>query len=342
METGLTRSLIVLTDYRGQFWSRTKVRSTGYCLKNLDLELRRVGFTDINFVGLHEIQPSSLPVDSLIISQSSEDYLGAYKSGIMDKLYFLSQNNQLIPSYQWYLAHDNKYAAEFLRNSLEAKESIGIASILLSTESDVNLLSDKFTEKQYVLKRSAGATSKGVSLVKRNELDKRYKSNTETFNYYDYFRILYKKIFIQRYIAENIYRGKQIAQQFIPGLSGDYKILVFGDKFYVLKRKNRKNDFRASGSGNFSWPKQVEKEVLSYAKRIYSNANVPVLSLDVAFTNGHCYLIEFQGVMFGTIGLERSQGYFKETDGFWEYFEEIPNLERSFSEALRLYILNEK
>jgi len=50
-----------------------------------------------------------------------------------------------------------------------------------------------------------------------------------------------------------LHRSKFIVQEFIPDLSNDWKVLVFWDKYYVLRRKNRPNDFRASGSGLFSF-----------------------------------------------------------------------------------------
>ena len=46
------------------------------------------------------------------------------------------------------------------------------------------------------------------------------------------------------YIRDSKYRKKFIVQNFIEDLSNDWKILVFGKKYYILCRETRKNDFR--------------------------------------------------------------------------------------------------
>lgn len=52
----------------------------------------------------------------------------------------------------------------------------------------------------------------------------------------------------QGYTVNSLYRNKFILQSFIPDLANDWKKVIFGDKYYVLTRHVKKNDFRASGS----------------------------------------------------------------------------------------------
>jgi hypothetical protein len=74
----------------------------------------------------------------------------------------------------------------------------------------------------------------------------------------------------------------------IPGLENDWKILCFGDKFFVLRRANRDNDFRASGSGKFVFRRDLPKGMLEFALKVYLHLEVPNLSVDIAF-NGEFY-----------------------------------------------------
>ena len=67
-----------------------------------------------------------------------------------------------------------------------------------------------------------------------------------------------------------------IIQTFIPGLQGDYKVLFFGDKYYMMYRKNREHDFRASGSGNFfPVPENDHEGLLNFARRVSKEIRLP-------------------------------------------------------------------
>ena len=55
-------------------------------------------------------------------------------------------------------------------------------------------------------------------------------------------------------------RGYVYFQDFIPDNDSDTRIIVIGDKAFGLKRYVRENDFRASGSGNFAYEKDLFDE----------------------------------------------------------------------------------
>ena len=60
--------------------------------------------------------------------------------------------------------------------------------------------------------------------------------------------------------AFSIVAGKEVGyvyfQDFIPGNDSDIRVIVIGDKAFAIKRMTRKNDFRASGSGDIVYEKE--------------------------------------------------------------------------------------
>ena len=137
---------------------------------------------------------------------------------------------------------------------------------------------------------------------------------------------------------ESKYRNKFIIQQFIPNLQNDWKVLVYWDKIYILKRYTRKNDFRASGSGNFVFDKDFPIEILDYAFKIRQSFEVPQVSLDICFDGNSFYLIEFQAIYFGTTTLVKSPFYYQKIDNSWKCFDEESELEKVYVESIVNYI----
>ena len=133
---------------------------------------------------------------------------------------------------------------------------------------------------------------------------------------------------------------RSVIQQFVEGLKNDYKILIYSDKYYVLRRENRKNDFRASGSGLLSYPRSLPDGMLDFAKKIFEYFDVPYISLDVAYDGNSFYLIEFQFLMFGTYTLEKSKYYFIKIDDEWRKIEGISEIEKVFVQSVCHYVKN--
>ncbi len=57
-------------------------------------------------------------------------------------------------------------------------------------------------------------------------------------------------------------KGYVLFQKFIKGCDCDYRVVVNGNNAYAMKRMVRKNDFRASGSGNIIYEKEAIPEFL--------------------------------------------------------------------------------
>jgi len=140
------------------------------------------------------------------------------------------------------------------------------------------------------------------------------------------------------YAAKSNHRSKFLIQNFVEGMDGDYKVVVYGQKYYVLSRKNRKNDFRASGSGIFEWSEEPVDGLFDFSKSVLESLDTPYISLDVGYLDSAFYLIEFQCLHFGNYTLEGSSFYFTKSDTGWDRVVEESILEREFARAVVGYI----
>ena len=137
---------------------------------------------------------------------------------------------------------------------------------------------------------------------------------------------------------ESKFRNKFIIQEFVPNLHTEWKVLVYWNKIFILKRYTRKSDFRASGSGNFVFDKDFPIEILDYAFTIRESFDVPNVSLDICFDGKEFYLIEFQAIYFGTTTLVESPFYYQKVNSTWNCIDSKSELELVFVESIVKYI----
>lgn len=93
--------------------------------------------------------------------------------------------------------------------------------------------------------------------------------------------------------ASNRERGYLYLQEFVPNQEGDIRVLVAFDRFVVLERANRHNDFRASGSGLFRFPTKVDNLLLNNAQEIANKLGTRWVALDFLVDQGSYKLIEY-------------------------------------------------
>jgi hypothetical protein len=101
-------------------------------------------------------------------------------------------------------------------------------------------------------------------------------------------------------------------QDFIPNNDSDTRIIVVGEKAFGLKRNVRDNDFRASGSGNFAFEKELfDPRCVKIAFKVNKRLNLQVGVYDFIFDETNNPLI-----------LEISYGYahdaYDKCPGYWD------------------------
>jgi glutathione synthase/RimK-type ligase-like ATP-grasp enzyme len=197
-----------------------------------------------------------------------------------------------------------------------------------------------------IVKKSSGSASKGVYLSKSKEaLKKLIKKISNTNDYrsqiIDFLFAQKKRINNIQYINRvTLFRKKFIIQNFIEGIPNDYKVLIFDNKYYVLKRFNRNDDFRASGSGKFvkSVEFEVPGELLNSCNNWFKTFDVPCASFDVAFKDNKYYLIEFQFVSFGTYTQTSAKRFYIDNHNQWEISEKLIPLEEVYADSIIKYL----
>lgn len=334
--------ITLLTDFYGSFL--TKVPSNPY-KSGFDLNLLEKYFYKFNILlvikRFSDIQFFENYENKLFIYTSIEDPNGYYRSFIDDILYGLEQAGAtIIPQYKFFKSHENKVFMEILRNII-LKNDNDIKTYKLGSYSD-------FIHLQYPLlypvlvKKSTGSASNGVFLS--NSIERLKKIVKQITNTYDYkslimdFLLAQKKRInkIQYFNRYSPFRKKFIIQNFIENLPGDYKVLIFYEKYYVLKRLNRANDFRASGSGNFinSNNFNVSNELLNNCEIWFNSFDVPCASFDVACKEDKYFLLEFQFVSFGTYTQTSAKNYFCKINDKWEKNDQIIPLEEVYADSI--------
>lgn len=308
--------------------------SAGQSWKTLDVQRIRDGLSfSTELVSISKLDTISFNESDVVVYTSSDEE--NIRSYLKDLMYIINQKCKIIPNYQMLLSHENKGFQEIL------KKENKFGSLQGNYFFDIDQSVLPFPK---VLKTISGAGSSGVFLVKNLQDSAKIKR--------EFFDTSLKRKFIktqrkfklneQEYKIYN-YRHKGfnlfVEQEFIPNLNNDYKVLIFGNRFYVLQRSVRKNDFRASGSGLFDFVKPPEN-VLNFAKKIFEILDNPYLSLDIAQSESGCHLIEFQGTNFGPYTLLNAPNRYTFINQTW--VEEIndKDLEDNFIYALNMYIEN--
>lgn len=333
-------NLIVLLDYKGRFES--KYTATPY-RSGMDLELLKSRFKDlgikVKFQYFSDLDFKKLE-DSTYLYSSYEDKNGLYKSYIEDVVYGLTINQKkLIPEYKYLKAHNNKVFMEILRDSLFKIEENDLESKHFGTLQDF-LNFKKPIEYPVVSKPAAGSKSKGVSLSKNlNELLNNLKKISRNFELKNYLHDKIRTRRHQKYISNSFHKHKFIIQKYIPNVQGDWKILIYGKRFYTLFRESRDNDFRASGSGKLIFKEDINERILDFAEEIKSKLNTPIVSLDIAFIEGVCYLLEFQVLYFGTYTIEYSSLFYEKINKLWVIKREKSELEKVYADAIYDFLL---
>lgn len=111
--------------------------------------------------------------------------------------------------------------------------------------------------------------------------------------------------------------GTLVVQEFLPGLPGDWKIIVVGNVAASLFRGVRPNDFRASGSGLFEF-RRAPSIVLDFAYHVCRRLRAPWVSCDIVEYRNTCLLLEYQVVHFGTTTTDKAPFHLRrDEDGQW-------------------------
>ena len=334
-------NITLIKDYRNTYGSKhfdTPYRS------GFDQHLLKQNFLEHNinatFREFQSIDFSTVSNGELFLYTSSEDIGTLYKSFIEDIILGLELSGAItIPSFKYLRAHNNKVFMEALRNIELPQFKTGLASHFFGTleelEQSVNSLSFPC-----VLKTAGESSGRGVYLTKnqRDLLAKAKKISRSKYlrsEWWDFGRSLKHK----GYIKESRYRRKFIVQDFIPGLKNDWKIYIFGNRYYIFYRPILKGrGIKASGGGydNYTYGSEAPKPegIFEFARSVFNSLDVPHLSIDVAYDGENFYLIEFQALYFGTAGIAYSNDYYSFIDNKWVARKEKLEQEKVYTDSI--------
>jgi Glutathione synthase/Ribosomal protein S6 modification enzyme (glutaminyl transferase) len=341
------KKIIALTDYNGQFGTKRGAvpYRSGFNKAQLAAEFKSNGY-NLEYLPIANVfsRGGSIVEDAPVIYTSSEDHGLLYKSYIEDVVLGLEICGvKVFPGYRFLRAHENKVFMEILRTSY--KNSILNAPItdIYGVHEDLLSKQDEYSEYPTVLKRAHGSMSRGVDIARnRNELLRKAMRISSSPSFFADLKDKIRPWIHKGYKKVSARRNKFLIQKFIPNLDSDWKVLVFGSRFYVFRRPVRAGDFRASGSGhkNYLYGDQVvvPEGMLNFASSIYKALNVPHVSLDIAYDEKEFFLIEMQFLYFGTVGQEKANCFYESIDGEWKKNYTKLSVERVYAESMARYI----
>lgn len=273
----------------------------------------------IDHADLIRLDPAIIRGSVIIYASSQYPELYQYIEHCL--LYAEACGGHLLPNYHCFRAHENKFVQELL------KKQLGLTSPRSRLYGTIEEISEDLDTIEFpaVLKYPHGFASAGVSKIDSAAqlMAVLRESMVDTIPRPSGFihRIIERRQYNRRVAAyANRYplqSRRIILQEFIGGLGFDWKVLVFGNRFFCLKRYVRAGDFRASGSGNFEFDAVPPEGLLEFARDTLRALDSPWASFDIAEKDGRFYLIEFQCVHFGPVTLMRNTCYYSSEGGSW-------------------------
>jgi hypothetical protein len=343
--------LILLTDVDGNFHLSMPdlVHYTSMDTAKLASLFAEYGFS-VQVMKFHELRITRDLAGIYVLYQSSEKRGPFYKNYIEDIIYALELVGAIpVPRFSCLKAHHNKVFMELLRGVYGGPAFVSLDSRGFGCVEEAEAgIPERLP---VVIKASAGAGSEGVYLARNEHEYRRYVRKVGHVAFGPtWARVAWSglKAGLRRVLAQVLPRyrtrdpeigASMVVQQFVAGLDGDYKVLFFGGKYYLLYRRNRENDFRASGGGRLSEvPEAARAGLLAFARTCVTAIDSPVIGLDVGFDGKNYHLFEFQMVHLGPYTLQAARCWYELVDGAWLRRDGRSDLETEFARSIAEYI----
>lgn len=314
LESKKLNKIIVICDYRNQFYFSSKKKGASLNLNYLKSELSKY-FSSVEITTYVKIVNFDLYHDVYILYHTSEDPGLKYKDYIEDVLLALKSSGAiLLPEFELFRAHHNKVFAELYTKSKNIIEWGAIPTLTYGTFDEYydDFILNKFKGKILVFKRPDSTKSAGVikldSSLKKILIPFFYSL---TFDFNNLKRYTINLLYQSGYTRQSNNRKKFVIQDFLYSPDGDYRVIVYWDHFYVLHRKNRENDFRASGSGIFNFDKELPSGLLDYSSELFNKFDCPYMAMDIGISDGKFVLYEYQAISMGQFAAENAPHYFQ-------------------------------
>lgn len=345
------KSLLIITDEQSEFLvSRADPR--GYT----SMDVRKIAdyFMARGFsVTISRFSELDLRADYMgvyIVYQSSETAGGFYKRYIESVINYLEKKGAItLPKFEYLRAHHDKVSMELIRSGFRDQALKTLESRPYGSWIDARSYDSGFP---VVVKSASSSASAGVFLAEnKHEFDRLVRKAGKvvvSHGVYDFFGG-WMKIQLKRLVkildpSLKKYYWKYdttpvslplIVQPFVKGLKGDFKVLYFGGKYFSMYRRNRENDFRASGSGIFlDVPEESFEGLLGFARRITNEIDFPMIGMDIGFDGETYHLIEFQMVDMGPYALQKSEFWHEYRDGRFVRIDGRSDLEEEFCRSI--------
>lgn len=252
--------------------------------------------------------------------------------------YALGQSGiKVFPDYKTNSHFDDKIGQKYL---FEALGIPFVPSYVFYVKSEALKWIDK-TSFPKVFKLRGGAGAANVKLVKNRS--HAYKLVNKAFGkgFSQFDRIGYLKEHVNKYLEGRdgllgvfkglgrliigtkfekktcLEKGYAYFQDFIPNNNYDIRVIVIDDKAFAIKRNNRKNDFRASGSGNIQYEREhFHLDLINLSFEISSKLQSQCAALDFIFDNNIIPLLVEVSFGFTQSGYENCEGYWDKSLNF--------------------------
>jgi len=304
--------ILLITDFRGLIPQRI-MNWDGYDLDILKRILEQGG-VEVKVLGAHAISFKEQSIgnrQAAIYASSQAPNYKQYLQDIVANLHFAGV--QLYPSFDHMLAHEDKAFQAFRLQRTDI--AVPHSNVFGDKEHAFEFLAS--ASYPLVGKTPSGYGSSGVRLI-RNEGEGQVFVEMNMKH-----RVLQKgrrKLMRawQRMFPPDPVLGLVLFQEYVPNLKGDWKVLIWGDNACGLYRENRPDDFRASGSGRIAFV-DVPTDVLDFARNVLHKLGLPWGSLDIAYDDKACILLEYQAIHFGLTTADKGKFFYvRNADGQWE------------------------
>lgn len=256
-----------------------------------------------------------------VIYKSS--YMGAKSSGYYKEKIFFIENylkKIVIPNYKTVWHFESKIAQSYLFKHFEIRTPETVVSF--DYHDALNTIANM--EMPVVMKKSDGAGSSNVFLVRTQKSASKIIANAFCDQLWNERKsssdralkvsLVLKQWFWKKmlnYLTDKDRFHAIYWQSFVRNNNSDLRITVIGNRYaFAFWRKNRKNDFRASGSGNLDYGTNIPENVLRYCIEFNEKMGFDSMAYDILFTDDSFLVVEMS-YGYSDSAIYNSPGYYE-------------------------------